>query len=292
VSGGEGKLPLSVSIIARDEERDLPGALESVDFAAEVVVVVDSATRDRTVEAARSFDRPDRPVRVFERGWSGHVAQKNFALEQASQPWVLALDADERVGPALRREIEELLRGEPAAGGYTVRRRTYYLARWIQGGGWYPDRKLRLVRRGRARWEGIDPHDSLQVEGRVERLQGELEHLSYRDLSDHLRKLDLFTWVAAREKRARSVGLPVLRMLIHPPARFIKMYLLRGGWKDGVPGMIAAGMGTFYAFLKYAKLWELGEAERRLRGSSAALDPSIPAPPAAPSPARSIAGGP
>ena len=265
-------LPISVSIIVRDEERDLPGAVESVPFAKEIVVV-DSGSVDRTREVARLLDRPERPVLLFERAWTGHVDQKNFALEQAREEWILCLDADERVGSALRSEIDRLFadgRGAagPRADGYTVGRRTFYLGRWMDGNGWYPDRKLRLVRRGRARWRGTDPHDRLEVDGAVERLEGDLDHLSYRDLSDHLRKLDLFTDISARGKLGRPPRWPALRMLVHPPARFIKMYLLRRGWRDGVPGVIAAGMGALYAFLKYAKLWERLQEERRLRGAA------------------------
>jgi glycosyltransferase involved in cell wall biosynthesis len=274
VTTGEARLPITVAIVARDEERDLPAAIASVPFAAEVVVVLDPRTRDRTRDAALTLDRPDRPVRVVERPWEGHVAQKGFALSLAREPWVLSLDADERVEPALAAEIEALFRGGPAAEGYTVGRRTLYLGRWMRGSGWYPDRKLRLVRRGAARWTGEDPHDRLEASGRVEDLLGSLEHRSYRDLSDHLRKLDDFTEIAAREKRGRGVRRPVLRMLVHPPARFLKMYLLKRGFRDGVPGAVAAGMGALYAFLKYAKLWELEEEGRRVPAGAVPRGPA------------------
>lgn len=272
-AGTPGRLPVSVAIVARDEEEDLPGAVASVPFASELVVVLDPRTADGTREVARALDLPDRPVRVIEREWGGHVAQKNFALDVASCPWVLSLDADERVSGDLRREIEGLFRSEPAAAGYTVGRRTFYLGRWMRGGGWYPDRKLRLVRRASARWGGTDPHDRLLVDGRTEDLRGDLLHGSYRTLSDHLRKADLFAAISARRKFDRGAGRPILRLLIHPPARFAKMFILRGGWRDGIQGAIAAGMGTLYVFLKYAKLWELIEAERRRPGSADLLDP-------------------
>jgi glycosyltransferase involved in cell wall biosynthesis len=262
-----GRLPVSVAIVARDEEEDLPGAIASVPFASEVVVILDPRTRDGTREVARALDLPDRPVRVIEREWGGHVAQKNFALEACASPWVLSLDADERVSGDLGREIEALFRPEPAAAGYTVGRRTFYLGRWMRGGGWYPDRKLRLVRRGSARWGGTDPHDRLLVDGRTEDLAGDLLHGSYGTLSDHLRKADFFSAISARRKYERGARHPLLRLLVHPPARFARMFILRGGWRDGIPGAIAAGMGTLYVFLKYAKLWELIEAERRRPGS-------------------------
>lgn len=272
-AAGPGRLPITACFIALNEEGDLPGAMESIDFAAEVVVVVDSRTTDRTREVACALHLPERPVRVFEREWSGQVDQKNFALQQATSDWILCLDADERVSRELRGELVELFAGTPPAQGYSLPRRTFYLGRWMRGSNWYPDRKIRLLRRGQGCWKGVDPHDRLEVNGQVESLKGDLQHRSYRDLRDHLEKVDFFTAVAAREKLKSSMGHPLLRILIHSPARFIKMYLLRGGWRDGMQGMIAALMGAFYVFLKYAKLWELQEAHRRSPESALALDP-------------------
>jgi glycosyltransferase involved in cell wall biosynthesis len=266
---GGRPLPITACFIARDEERDLRQAIESVDFAAEVVVAVDARTRDRTREVARALHRPERPVRVLDWTWTSQADLKNFALEQAASEWVLSLDADERVSPELRREIEELFAGGPRADGYTVPRRTRYLGRWMEAGGWYPDRKLRLVRRGAGRWAGRDPHDRLEVAGPVADLAGDLLHQSYRDLADHLAKIDHFTDLAAREKFERSVKHPLIRLLIHPPARFIKMYLWRRGYRDGMPGAIAASMGALYVFLKYAKLWELYQEKARRPGGAA-----------------------
>ncbi len=283
MTNGGGRLSISLCIIARDEERDLPAAIVSAPFASEVIVVIDAATADGTRAAARAADAADRPVRIFERSWPGHVAQKNFALEQATCEWALSLDADERVSPELDGAIRAVFSRGPAAGicGFAMNRRTRYLGRWMRGSGWYPDSKLRLVRRGRARWEGTDPHDRLAADGPIARLEGDLLHESYRDLSDHLRKLDAFTSIAAGEKARRGAGLsvwghPVWRMLVQPPARFLKMFLWKRGWRDGLPGAIAAGMGTLYVFLKYAKLWEIHATERRLAGGSVGLDPSLP----------------
>ena len=270
------RLPLSACLIARDEERNLPRALASVDFAAEIIVVLDARTRDRSAEIVRGFDRPDRPARVVPREWAGHVAQKNAALDLATREWILSIDADERVSPDLAAELGRLFSSGPGAAGYTVNRRTLYLGCWMRGGGWYPDRKLRLVRRGRGRWAGTDPHDRLEAEGPVEALRGDLLHGSYRDLEDHIRKIDSFTSIAAREKFLGAGGrpsAPVLRMLIHAPARFFRMYILRRGFRDGMRGMIAALLGAFYVFLKYAKVWEMVQAERRVAGSARFLDP-------------------
>ena len=255
-----GRPPFTACIIAFNEEKDLPAALESVAFADEIVVV-DSHSTDRTREVAeafrgRSLDGNEVKPRVIERDWPGHVEQKNFALDQATHDWVLAIDADERVSPELRREVEAALAVPSAADGYTMPRKTRYLGRWILRGGWYPDRKLRLFRKSRGRWGGVNPHDHVYVEGTVGHFRGDLHHLSYRSIEDHVRTINFFTDVAAREKKSRRVRWPLLRMVVHPPFKFLKMYVLKQGFREGTAGLIVASLGAFYVFLKYAKLWE------------------------------------
>jgi glycosyltransferase involved in cell wall biosynthesis len=243
---------LSVCVIAGNEEDRIGDCLASVAWADEIIVV-DSRSTDRTAEIARAGG-----ARVIVRDWPGYVAQKNFALEQAACDWVLCLDADERVSPRLAESIRGVLAaGNAGMAGHRMARRTFYLGRWILHGGWYPDWKVRLVRRGRARWGGIDPHDRLQAEGSVGTLAGDIEHHTYRDVADHLRTIDRFTTVAARELSARGRGWALPGMLLHPPAKFAKMYLLKAGFLDGVPGFVVAVLGGYYVFLKYAKLWEL-----------------------------------
>jgi glycosyltransferase involved in cell wall biosynthesis len=270
------RVPLTACIITRDEQRDLPACLESVSFADEIVVV-DSHSTDSTRDLAAAFrgkspDGDDVIPRVIERDWPGHVEQKNFAIGQASHDWVLCVDADERVSPMLREEILAALSTDaPAADGYLMPRKTFYLGRWITHGGWYPDRKLRLFRRSRGRWGGINPHDHVRVEGRVGALRGDLHHFSYRSISDHLRTIDFFTTIAAREKSSRGVRIPVLRMLVQPPFKFLKSYLLQQGFREGVAGLVIATLGAYYVFLKYAKLWELQRSRRS--GADSAEDP-------------------
>jgi glycosyltransferase involved in cell wall biosynthesis len=251
-AAGTSRATLSVCVIAGNEEDRIGDCLASVAWADEIVVV-DSRSADRTAAIAR-----ERGARVIVRDWPGYVAQKNFALEQAASDWVLCLDADERVSPRLAESVRGVLVADPGdVAGYRMARRTFHLGRWILHGGWYPDWKVRLVRRGRARWGGVDPHDRLEAEGPVGTLAGDIEHLSYRDIADQLRTIDRFTTVAARELHARGRGGALPGMLLHPPAKFAKMYLLRAGFRDGVPGLIVAVLGGYYVFLKYAKLWEL-----------------------------------
>ena len=268
------KTPFTVCIIAYNEEDTLGEALESVGFADEIVVV-DSHSTDATREVAAAFrgvGHGGKAVvpRVLERDWHGHVEQKNFAIDAASHDWVLCIDADERLSPELRRDVQAVLdTAAPSADGYSMPRLTHYLGRWIRSGGWYPDRKLRLFRKSRGRWGGVNPHDHVYVDGKVEKLTGDIYHYSYRDMAHHIRTINSFTDIAADQKVERRVRWPVLRMLFHPPAKFLKMYVLQRGFRDGVVGLLVAGLGALYVFLKYAKVWERQNRRKESRRESA-----------------------
>lgn len=243
-------MKLSACIITFNEERNIRDCLESVRFADEIVVV-DSGSTDRTVEIARAMG-----ARVIVKDWPGHIEQKNFAIDQAGGEWVLSIDADERVTPELRAEIEHALAEPQGYEGFSMPRLSFYLGRWIRHSGWYPDRKLRLIRRGRGRWGGVNPHDHLACDGPVRALRGDLLHYSYRDIADHLKTIDFFTTIAAREKHKRGArALP--GMIFGPPLKFLKAYVLKLGFLDGLPGLVVAVLGSYYVFLKYAKLFEL-----------------------------------
>lgn len=244
---------ISATIICFNEEASIRAALESVAWCDEIVVV-DSFSTDRTVAICREFTD-----RIFQRPWPGFVEQKAFALEQARYPWVLNLDADERVSPALRREVERIL-GAARADGYYIPRLVYYLGRWWWRGGWYPDYRLRLFRRDHAVWGGVDPHEKVLLRGRSARLQSSLLHYTYRDISAHVATINSFTGVAAREIRLRGRAISVHDMVLRPVWRFVRFYLLRRGFMEGIAGLFVAQSAAFYVFMKYAKVWE---SERR-----------------------------
>jgi glycosyltransferase involved in cell wall biosynthesis len=259
---------LSACIIAQDEESRIRGCLESVGFADEVVVV-DGGSRDRTAELARELG-----ARVVTHPFDGHVEQKNRALGAAVHPWALCLDADERLSPELRAEIERLRREGPGdAAGFTFPRRTQYLGRWIRHGGWYPDRKLRLFRRDRGRWTGTNPHDRVEVDGPVRALSGDLLHFTYRDLSHHLRTVDAYTTIAAREKHRKGERFRRGALVFRPAGKFLRMYFLRAGFLDGLPGFLLAVTGAYYVFLKYAKLHELEKGSGPFSAAEKGPDP-------------------
>lgn len=245
---------LSVVIITKNEAANVAGAIESVSWAGDVVVV-DSGSADDTVAIARRHTD-----RVFTRAWEGYGAQKNYATGLAVHDWVLSLDADERVTPELAAEIGEALRGSPAVKGYRIPRTTRYLGRWIRSTDWYPDRQLRLYDRRVASWNARYVHESVTVNGRVGTLRSDLRHYAYDGLSDHLETINHYTTLAARQmlEDHRQAGLADL--VAHPPLVFLRNYLLRGGFRDGAPGLIVSLMNSYYVFLKFAKLWE----QRRL----------------------------
>lgn len=257
--------PVTACIIAFNEEANIDDCLASVAFCDEVLVV-DSHSSDRTRELAGA-----RGARVIERDWPGHIEQKNFAIEQATHEWVLCLDADERVTPDARAKIQQVLAQPEAADGYTVGRRNMYLGRWIKHCGWYPDTKLRLFRRAVGRWEGINPHDHVRLEPgrRVQSLGADIEHYTYAGISDHLKTIDYFSSIAAGEKLSRGQRWVGLNLLLNPPFKFFKMFVLQLGLLDGWRGFIVATLGAYYVFLRYAKLWALIHVEGQARGTGA-----------------------
>ena len=241
---------LSVTVITKNEAADIGAALASVKWVDEIIVV-DSESQDETVAIARACTE-----RVIVRAWPGYVEQKNFAATQASNDWILSLDADERVTPELAREIEATL-ANPAHAAYRIPRVTWHLGRWIRSTDWYPDHQLRLYDRRRARWTGRLVHESMTVDGAIGQLRGELQHFAYRDISDHLETIDRYTTYAARQMLDNGRRAGLVRLAGHPPLAFLRNYLVRGGIRDGVPGFIVSSLNAYYVFLKFAKLREL-----------------------------------
>jgi glycosyltransferase involved in cell wall biosynthesis len=242
---------VSVTVITFNEAANIAAALDSVRWADEIVVV-DSESTDDTVAIARRYTD-----RVIVRPWPGYVAQKNHAALEAASDWIFSLDADERVTPELAGEIRALLQHEPSAPGYRVPRATFHLGRWIRSTDWYPDYQLRLYDRRRARWAGRHVHESVQADGVVGRLRHDLQHYAYRDIAHHLRSMDRYTTLAARQMYEDGRRAGWFDIVVHPRLAFFRNYVLRGGFRDGMPGLIVSAMNAYYVGLKFAKLWEL-----------------------------------
>ncbi len=240
-------MQISGTIITLNEEARIARAIESLRCCDEIVVV-DSGSTDATRDIAARLG-----ARVLCRDWPGFAAQKNFAAEAASHDWILSLDADEALSETLEAEIWQLKRDGPRADAYSMPRLAQYLGRWIRHSGWYPDRKIRLYDRRKARWVGPWVHERLDVSGTVAPLAGHLLHFTCDSLSEHLERMDRYTTLAAQELAARGVRVSWLRIAVAPLGTFLRTYVLRAGFLDGPQGLILAWMAAFYTFLKYTK---------------------------------------
>lgn len=221
------------------------------------ILVLDSGSNDRTVEIATKLG-----ARVVEASWHGYAAQKNIAAELASHDWILALDADESLSEALEAEIWQIKKTGPKFAGYTMPRLAQYLGRWILHSGWYPDRKVRLFDRRKARWVGKFVHESVTVDGPVGNLKSNLLHFTCNSLSEHLRSMDSYTTLAAQELASREKPIGIGRLLVDPPWTFVKTYLLKLGFLDGVEGLAIAYMAALYNFVKYAKARDMSPGRK------------------------------
>ena len=242
--------PLSCIVVCHDEEQKIRRCLESVEWCDEIVVV-DSYSTDRTVEICREFTD-----RIIQRPWPGYVEQKRFALSQARHEWVLNVDADEEVSPALRDEIHAVLRtNDPAVDGYYVPRLVHYLGRWWRRG-WYPSARLRLFRKRRVQWGGRNPHEKVLLDGTAGRLRGDLLHFTYEDVRAHLQAVNRLSEDAGREMAGDGQRRRLSDLVLRPAWRCLRFSLVQGCVWYGVPGLFVSVTAGVYVFLKYAKLRE------------------------------------
>ncbi len=250
-------MDISAVIITRNEEQRLEDALRSLQGLVKEIVVVDSRSTDGTVKLAKKYG-----CRVFSRDWTNYADQKNFGNSQAAFGWILSLDADERISPELKREILALPPGDPPCDGYSMPRLVRYLGRWIRHSGWYPDRRVRLFRKGSAHWAGEFVHEELVFRGRAERLRNPIHHFTYRNISDHVARINVFSELGAKKLYARRKKCRWFHLIFLPGARFLRSYVLKGGVLDGFAGLVISVLNGYAIFLRYAKLreiWKKGE---------------------------------
>ena len=254
-------MKISATIITLNEAEHIRDACASVNWADEILVV-DSESTDGTPEIARQCG-----ARVISHPWPGFAEQKQFAAEAATFDWIFSLDADERVSDELRKSIESLrsLEDSQLADGYRMARRAFYMGRWIRHSGWYPDWQLRLYRNSRGKWAGPYVHESVKMDkgARVETLAGDLEHYTVRDVAEHHRMItERYAPLGARKmfelgRRTTRIGIAFVG-----PAAFIRSFILKGGFRDGLAGFTIARLAAYHAFLKYSMLWDLQQREK------------------------------
>lgn len=246
------KLPISLVVITFNEEANLARCLSAADFCAEIVVV-DSGSTDGTVSAAKQFG-----AKVFERTWPGYGPQKNFGCEQATQPWIFCIDADEVVTPELRKSIETAFAaGNLDEDGFDINRHGVYAGKLINHSGWYPQWRTFLYRKGAADWGGMEPHVTVKFHGaRKRRLSGDLLHFTYRTIDEHLRKNISSARAAGQAMHERGRRASALDVFLRPVWAWTRCFILQLGFLDGFYGLVIANGQATYTFLKYAFLRE------------------------------------
>ena len=250
---------ISACIIVFNEEQNIRGVCETVDWADEIVIV-DSDSTDNTVAIAREYTD-----KIFNREFLGYKDKHEYADSLATGDWLFWIDADERLTPELRAEIEAL-RSKPEdelPSGFRIARSTQYLGKWIKHSGWYPDYQMRLYRKEGSYWDGVAPHQTARVDGRIETLKDELLHYTKQDLSEHHRVTERYATLAAEHMFEKGKTVGGGKIFGSTVAAFIRSYIVKQGFRDGVHGLIIGLFTAYGVFLKYAKLWELNRAAKK-----------------------------
>lgn len=241
---------LSAVIITFNEEKNINRCIESLIGLADEILVVDSFSSDKTIEICQA-----KGVKVIQNKFEGHIEQKNFALAQANNDWVLSLDADEALSDELKQSIKHVLQN-PTEKGYRFNRLTNYCGNWVRFCGWYPDSKVRLVNRHFAKWGGVNPHDKLELQNNfnVGFLKGDLLHYSYYSKEDHFKQIEYFGKIAAQEAHKKGIRVNQVKLIFKVIIQFIKSYFLKLGIFDGLTGLKISYRSAYATLRKYQLL--------------------------------------
>ena len=245
---------LSVAIITFNEEKNIERCLQSVVNVANEIVVVDSNSTDKTKTICEKFN-----VKWISQEFLGYIEQKNFALAQTSNVYVLSLDADEALSDELAKSIVQEKESGFPGDAYTMNRRSWYCDRWIRHGSWYPDRKLRLLNKEKGIWAGTNPHDKLEVNNGsvVKQLDGDILHYTYYSIEEHIAQGNKFSTIAAKALYDQHKRSSWFKIILNPLYAFISSYFLKAGFLDGFYGFVIARQTAYQTFLKYVKLKQL-----------------------------------
>ena len=245
---------VSAIIICKDEEQFIAGAIESLLWADEVLLV-DSYSTDDTLQIARRY-----PVRVLQRPFDDYSRQRNWAIEQAAQPWVLMLDADERIPADLQQELTQLLKASPGHPAYKIRRKNFFMGREVRYSGWQNDAVIRLFDKSQCRYSDKQVHEELVVPGgNIGKLRHQMLHYTYRSLPHFLDKWNQYSWLSAQDKAKKTGKVTIFHLAVKPMVRFLKQYFLKLGILDGRVGFIIAYLSASSVFMRYLKIWRLQE---------------------------------
>ena len=247
------KINFSVAIITYNEEANIRECIESVNSLADEIVVLDSNSTDKTLEIAKTFEK----VKIYSQKFKGHIEQKNDAILLCQGEWILSLDADERATPELLKNIESTLNNPNDLNGYKVSRLTFHMGRYIRHSGWYPLYRYRFFRKGFAKWTGENPHDYIEINGKGDKLKGDIIHYSFKDLSHQVDTINKFSSIVAFTRSKKGISFSVFRSLVKPLSKFLEIYIFKLGFLDGYPGFVIAISSAYSTFLKTAKMYEM-----------------------------------
>ncbi len=248
---------ISAVIITKNEERNIVRCLESLRGVADEIIVVDSFSSDKTIPICES-----KGVRIFQKPWMGYSETKNYGITLALYPFILSIDADEALSDELRKNIISLKKEGFALDAYKMSRLTNYCGKWIYHCGWYPDRKLRLFKKEAGRWEGLI-HEEVHLisDSTVGRVEGDILHYSYYSINEHIQQMIGFTDLMADEINKRGKTVSLSKMFFSPGIKFLKSYIINGGFRDGFYGLVICTLSSMATFLKYAKAHRLSKGK-------------------------------
>jgi len=250
------KVKISAAIITFNEEKNIKKCMDSLDFCDEIVVV-DSLSNDNTCNIAKSLG-----ATVIYQKFLGHIAQKQLAVDNCTNEWILSLDADEEVSVELKETILELLESDFKYDAYSMNRVSFHLGRWIRHGGWYPDRKTRLFNKNKAKWGGYNPHDKVVVNGTVGHIKGDLLHYVFDNLRHNIDTNNSYSSIMADDLDKNGKEFSYLKLFLKPLGKFLETYIYKRGFLDGMAGFIIAIGASYSMFLKFAKLWEIQKVKK------------------------------
>jgi len=252
-------MKISIVIITQNEEDRVEQTLKSCSEIADEIVVVDSFSTDKTIDILKKYK-----VKIFQKKFIDYGSQKNFAMGKAKNEWILNLDADERVSKELKENILKLKQKYKIdTDGFLINRKTFYMGKWIKHSGWYPDRKLRLFRKSKSRWQGRI-HERLILNGKIQKINGDILHFTYRNITDHIKRINRYSKMQAEDIVRRKTKLLFLRLLLLPPITFIRFYLWKTGILDGFPGIVIAMVSCWGTAMKYMKAIEIKKERKNL----------------------------
>ncbi len=249
-------IKISAAIITFNEEKNIKRCIDSLDFCDEIIVV-DSLSSDNTCKIAKELG-----AKVIDQKFLGHIDQKQLAVDYCSNNWVLSLDADEEVSEELKKTILSLLQNDFKYDAFSMNRISFHLGRWIKHGGWYPDRKIRLFNKTKAKWGGYNPHDKVIVNGTVGYISGDLKHYVFTDLRQNIDANNSYSSIMANDLYRNGKKFSYIKLFLKPLGKFLETYIYKRGFLDGMPGFIIAVGAAYSMFLKFSKLWELEKLKK------------------------------